>query len=295
MTEFVQHVADALSVGSTYALLALSLTLVFSVMNLINFAYGMLLVWAAYVMCVLTDAGVPFAGAVVLVIAAATLLSVATERIAFRPFMHAPAVTLLITSFGVLLVMQYAAIVVFGESPRILELPEFFKAVVDLGGVRVPALELISIGTAIVVVTVYYLLLKRTSFGAQIRATAEAPEVTRLMGIKPDNVMLLVFAVSGAIAGIVGLLWFAKTGAVTPRADLGPTLKAFIAIILGGLGNTRGAIVGGLSLGALEVAMSATLPEAALGYEPAIVFAIVIAVLVVRPTGLAGSSGAVAR
>ena len=295
MTSFIQHLVDALSVGSTYALLALSLTLVFSVMNLINFAYGMLLVSAAYVMYVCTDVGVPFALAVLIVIGATTLLSVATERIAFRAFINAPAVTLLITSFGVLLVMQYIAIVLFGENPRVLELPDFFKDVIHVGEVRVPVLELISIGTAFVVVAVYYVLLKRTAFGAQIRAAAEAPDITRLMGIKPDRVMMLVFAVSGAIAGIVGLLWFAKSGAVTPRSDLGPTLKAFIAIILGGLGNTRGAIIGGLSLGGLEVLMSATLPDAALGYEPAIVFAIVIAVLIVRPSGLAGTNRVAVR
>ena len=222
MTSFIQHLVDALSVGSTYALLALSLTLVFSVMNLINFAYGMLLVSAAYVMYVCTDVGVPFALAVLIVIGATTLLSVATERIAFRAFINAPAVTLLITSFGVLLVMQYIAIVLFGENPRVLELPDFFKDVIHVGEVRVPVLELISIGTAFVVVAVYYVLLKRTAFGAQIRAAAEAPDITRLMGIKPDRVMMLVFAVSGAIAGIVGLLWFAKSGAVTPRSDLGP-------------------------------------------------------------------------
>jgi branched-chain amino acid transport system permease protein len=295
MTSVIQQIVDALSVGSTYALLALSLTLVFSVMRLINFAYGTLLVWAAYVLHVATDTGVPFVPAVIVAIVATTCLSILTERIAFRAFMHAPPVTLLITSFGVLLVMQYIAIVLFGESPTVLDLPPVFKDVIHVGGVRVPALEVISIATACVVVAVYYLLLKRTSFGAQIRAAAEAPDITRLMGVKPQRVMLIVFAISGAIAGIVGVLWFAKTGAVTPRSDLGPTLKAFIAVILGGLGNTRGAIIGGLALGGLEGVMSATLPDAALGYEPAIVFALVIAVLIVMPGGLAGKKTEVAR
>lgn len=289
MTSVTQQAIDALSVGSTYALLALSLTLVFSVMNLINFAYGMLLVWAAYALLVLDGLGVPFALAVVVAVTFVTLLSMATERIAFRPFMNAPAVTLLITSFGVLLVLQYAAIVVFGESPRVLELPGFFKDVIRVGDLRIPAHELIAIGTGAVVLAVYYVMLRRTSFGAQIRAAAESREITRLMGVKPERVTMIVFAVSGAIAGIVGILWFAKAGAVTPRDDLDPTLKAFIAIILGGLGTTRGALLGGLSLGALEVALSATLPREALGYEPAIVFAFVIAMLIARPTGLAGA------
>lgn len=286
MTELVQHVVDALSVGSTYALLALGLTLVFSVMRLINFAYGMMLVWAGYIAIVLLDAGVPFLLMVPLCVLFTTALSMVIGRLAFRPFIGAPAITLLITSFGVLLIIQYAAIVIFGERPRILRLPSLFSDVVEIAGVRVPVLELITIGTAAIVVAVFYALLNRTPFGAQIRAAAEFPDITRLMGVKPDRVLMLVFAISGAIAGVVGLLWFAKVGAITPRSDLDPTISAFIALVLGGLGSTRGALIGGLALGALEVLMATTLPDAALGYQPAIVFAAVIAILVLRPGGL---------
>jgi branched-chain amino acid transport system permease protein len=145
------------------------------------------------------------------------------------------------------------------------------------------------------VLALFWLLLNRTMFGAQIRAAAERPDVTRLMGVKPNRVLMLVFAISGAIAGVVGLLWFAKVGAITPRSDLEPTLKAFVALVLGGLGSTRGAIVGGLALGALEVLMSVVLPAAALGYLPAIVFAIVIGVLIFRPGGISGQATVVAR
>jgi branched-chain amino acid transport system permease protein len=290
MTSLVQHVVDALSVGSTYALLALGLTLVFSVMNLINFAYGMMLVWAGYIAMVLVNAGVPFGLMVPICILFATLLSMLIGRVAFRPFIGAPPITLLITSFGVLLVIQYVAIVIFGEGPRVLQLPSFFGQDVRVGAIRVPDLELITIGTAAAVVGVFYALLQRTSFGAQLRASAEAPDVARLMGVKPDRVLMIAFAISGAIAGVVGLLWFAKVGALTPRSDLDPTIKAFIALVLGGLGSTRGALLGGLGLGALEVLMQTTLPSGALGYEPAIVFAAVIAILIVRPSGLSGTT-----
>jgi branched-chain amino acid transport system permease protein len=290
MSSFVQHVVDALSVGSTYALLALGLTLVFSVMNLINFAYGMMLVWSAYAAYVMLDHGVPFVLMVPLCIVFATLVSMVIGRIAFRPFIGAPPITLLITSFGVLLVIQYLAILFFGEQPRILRLPSVFSDVADIGSIRVPVLELITIGTAAAVVGVFYLVLNRTAFGAQLRAAAELPDVTRLMGVKPDRVLMIAFAISGAIAGVVGLLWFAKVGAITPRSDLDPTIKAFIALVLGGLGSTRGAIAGGLALGAIEVTLSATLPGDALGYQPAIVFAAVIAILILRPSGLSGTT-----
>jgi branched-chain amino acid transport system permease protein len=290
MSNFIQHVVDALSVGSTYALLALGLTLVFSVMNLINFAYGMMLVWSAYAAYVLLNHGVPFVLMVPLCILFATFVSVVIGRVAFRPFIGAPPITLLITSFGVLLVIQYLAILFFGEQPSILSLPSVFGDVVDIGSVRVPVLELITIGTSAVVVAVFYLVLNRTAFGAQLRAAAELPDVTRLMGVKPDRVLMIAFAISGAIAGVVGLLWFAKVGAITPRSDLDPTIKAFIALVLGGLGSTRGALLGGLALGALEVGLSATLPSGALGYQPAIVFAAVIAILILRPSGLSGTT-----
>ena len=290
MNELIQHVVDALSVGSTYALLALGLTLVFSVMNLINFAYGMMLVWAAYGAYVMLDNGIPFALMVPLCILFATFVSMVIGRVAFRPFIGAPPITLLITSFGVLLVIQYLAILFFGEKPTILRLPEFFGDVLEIGSIRIPVLSIITIATSAVVVGVFYLVLQRTALGAQLRAAAELPDVTRLMGVKPDRVLMTAFAISGAIAGVVGLLWFAKVGAITPRADLDPTIKAFIALVLGGLGSTRGALLGGLALGAIEVSLSATLPDAALGYQPAIVFAAVIAILILRPSGLSGTT-----
>jgi branched-chain amino acid transport system permease protein len=289
MTALLQHIIDALSVGSTYALLALGLTLAYSIMNLINFGYGILLVWGAYGLLGFTEIGMPFAVAVILSVVGVTLLTMAIGRVAFRPFINAPPITLLITSFAVLQIVQYAAIVAWGEKPRIIDYPAAFTEVIHIGALRVPLLEVITIGAAAVVVLIYFVILNRTPLGAQVRAAAELPDMTRLVGIKPATVQMTVFAISGAIAGVVGVLWFAKSGAITPRSDLEPTLKAFIAIVLGGLGNTRGAILGGFALGALEVLMSVALPENVLGYEPAIVFAIVIAILICRPTGIAGA------
>jgi branched-chain amino acid transport system permease protein len=257
-------------------------------MRLINFAFGMMLVWAGYAAIVMLDIGIPFALMVPLCVVFSILLSMAVGRVAFRPFIGAPPITLLITSFGVLLVIQYAAIVAFGEGPRILQLPAFLSEVIHVGSLRLPVLELVTIGTSAVVVAVFYAVLELTVFGAQIRASAELPAVARLMGVSPDRVLAIVFAISGAIAGVCGLLWFAKAGAITPRSDLGPTIKAFIALVLGGLGSTRGAVIGGIALGALEVTMSAVLPGSALGYQPAIVFGLVVAILVLRPGGLSG-------
>lgn len=286
----MQRVLDALSVGSTYALLALGLTLVYSVMNLINFAYGMMLVWSAFVAIILVNANIPAPLVILGCIVFSAALSVVVGRLAFQPFLTAPPVTLLITSFGVELVLQYVAILFFGENPRILQVPPVFNMVLHVGGIRLPVSELTTIGTAVVVFGLLYLILNRTNFGMQIRAAAELPDMARLMGVSPATVLTAVFAISGIIAGLVGILWFAQVGAVTPRSDIDPTFKAFIAIVLGGLGNTRGAIVGGLVLGALEVFLSAILPGNVIGYIDAIVFAAVIAILLFRPSGLVGVS-----
>jgi branched-chain amino acid transport system permease protein len=284
----IQRVLDALSVGSTYALLALGLTLVYSVMNLINFAYGMMLVWSALIAVVLVNANLPAPLVLLACLVFSALLSVGVGRLAFQPFLTAPPVTLLITSFGVELVLQYAAIVAFGENPRILQVPPVFNLVMHAGGVRLPVSELTTIGAAVIVFALLYFVLNRTRFGMQIRAAAELPDIARLMGVSPGTVLTAVFAISGIIAGLVGVLWFAQVGAVTPRSDIDPTFKAFIAIVLGGLGNTRGAIVGGLALGAIEVFLSAVLPPTAIGYIDGIVFASVIAILLFRPAGLVG-------
>jgi branched-chain amino acid transport system permease protein len=270
--------------------LALGLTLVYSVMNLINFAYGMLLVWTALLAVPLIDSGLPAIAVTPICLVFTTVLSIVMGRAAFRPFLTAPPVTLLITSFGVELVLQYGALLFFGENPRILRVPNFLNEVLFIGGIRVPAVELITIVTAVIVVLGLYALLNRTFFGMQIRAAAEQPDVARLMGISPGLVLTIVFAISGLIAGVVGLLWFAKVGAITPRSDLEPTFKAFISIVLGGLGNTRGAIVGGFTLGGLEVGLSAILPQEAIGYTDAIVFLVVIWILLLRPRGLIGPS-----
>lgn len=291
MTQLLQYILDAISVGSTYAMLALGLTLVFSVMNLINFAYGLLLVAAGYTVFALGGTALPFWLIVILAVLVSTILSMVMGRIAFKPFIGAPPITLLITSFGVLLVGQYIAILIFGEQPRILQVPSYLTSVVTFGDLRIPAIQIIAIVAGVLVVSGFYALLYRTPFGMKLRASAEIPSTARLMGIKPDRVLLYAFAVSGAIAGIAGLIWFIKVGVVTPRSDLDPTLKAFIGLVLGGLGRISGAIMGGLALGIIEVSMVVLLPDSLLAFTPSIVFAFVILILVMRPEGLSSRKG----
>jgi branched-chain amino acid transport system permease protein len=288
MTALAQHLVDGLSVGSTYALLALGLTLAFSVMNLINFAYGMILVLAGYGMAEASAHGVAALPTMFVGIATAMVVSVLTGYVAFRPFLQAPLVTLLITSFGVELALQAIAIIWFGDAPLVVTTPGALGHVWHLGGVRLPATEVASIGLGAAVVVALYVVLHHTSLGLQLRATAEERSVARLLAVRPERVVVYAFLISGLIVGVVSVLWFARLGAVTPTSDLDPTIDAFIAIVLGGLGSISGAVAGGLVLGGLYTVFNIFLPGGAQPYEDVFVFALVIAVLMFRPHGLLG-------
>jgi branched-chain amino acid transport system permease protein len=295
MTQLAQHLVDALSVGSTYALLALGLTLLFSVMGLINFAYGDLIVWCGYGLSVLESVGVSFWWSIPLIIAFATLLSLAIWFVAFRTFHDAPPITLLLTSFGVALVLEAAAILIFDPNPRAFSIPPVLDRVWVLGGVRFPLIELVTIVAGAIVVLSLVLLLQHTAFGIELLATAENRDVAQLMGVRPGRVVMIAFAISGVIAGIVALLELPRLGAVTSQAGLSPTIEAFVAIILGGLGSIRGAVLGGLILGALETFFQAWLPAHWLPYQQAFVFVLVAALVSLRPNGLAGRLTEVTR
>jgi branched-chain amino acid transport system permease protein len=295
VTAPLQHLVDALSVGSTYALLALGLTLLFSVMGLINFAYGDLIVWCGYLLSVLENHGVSFWWSIPILLAFATLLSIAIWFLAFRPFGDAPPITLLLTSFGVALALEALALLVFGPDPRAYGVPESVGHVWMVGGVRIPLIEAATIGAAFLVVVVLELVLRHTSLGLELVATAENRAITQLMGVRTGRVLLAAFAISGAIAGVVAVLELPRLGAVTSQAGLTPTISAFVAVILGGLGSVRGAIAGGLVLGALETGFAAWLPSSVLSYQEAFVFVLVIVLVTLRPGGLVGRTAEATR
>jgi branched-chain amino acid transport system permease protein len=288
LTQFLQNIVDALSVGSTYALLALGMTLLFSVMGLINFAYGDLIVMCGYVLSVLQTLAISFWAAIPILILFATFLSVAIWWLAFKPFHRAPPITLLLTSFGVSLVLESAALLIFGPTPRAFSIPNSLGHVWRLGGVRFPLIEVATIGVGALLIVALNLVLQRTNLGLELLATAEDRPVAELMGVRTNRVVVSAFALSGLLAGIVAVLELPRLGAVTYQAGLNPTIEAFVAIILGGLGSIRGAVFGGLALGALETFFNAWLPNQLLAYQEAFVFLVVMLLLSLRPGGIAG-------
>lgn len=287
--ELAQQLVNALSLGALYAMLALGLAIVFSVMKLLNFAYGELITVCAYTIYVVVSSGRSFVLGAVLGVVAATAAAVITERLAFRPLRGAPFITVLFSSFAVAVIVQNLIRQLVSPRPRGFATPGLLDRLVSVAGVQIGVLPLITIGIAVVLMIGIVALLQRTKIGLAMRAAAQDFDTARLMGISANRVIMFAFALSGLVAGIAGVLWVARTGAATPAMGFTPVLKAFIATVIGGLGDLRGAVLGGLVLGVVEVALIVALPTGTAPFVDAFALLAVVAVLYFRPRGLLGT------
>ncbi len=294
MEVLAQQLVNALALGGTYALLALGLAMVFSVLGLINFAHGDLMTITGYTLFFAIAAGVPFAVAVPLGVGAAMLAAVAMERVAFRPVRNASAATMLLTSFALSTILHIAFQNLISARPRPVPVPDWLGGSLDLGGLEIGTIHAVSIASTALLLLALSVFLRRSLLGISMRAAALDFPVTRLMGINANAVIATAFAISGLLAGVAGVLWIAQRGSVDPVMGFLPVLKAFIAVVLGGLGSLSGAVAGGLVLGFIEVALRAFLPGELLAFREAISLSLVILLLLWRPHGLLGAP-AVAR
>jgi branched-chain amino acid transport system permease protein len=295
MAYFLEQTANALSLGGIYALLALGLAVVYSILGLINFAHGALMTLTGYVLVFAAIAGLPFVVAAPLAITVVMLSAVLLERIAFRPVRGASGATMLLTSFAVAVLIQLAFQLFISTRPQIVPLPALLTSTLDFGGFAIGVNRVISVVVALVVLFALNQFLRRSILGLAMRAAADDFNVTRLMGIRANRVIATAFALSGLLAAVAAILWIAQRSSVDPMMGLVPVLKAFIAATLGGLGSLQGAVLGGLLLGAIEIYLAAYLPVSALPFQGAITLGVVILVLVVRPQGLIGASREAAK
>lgn len=286
LTEFVQQLINALSLGSTYALLALGLALVFGVMGLVNFAYGELVAITGYTMYLLVINGVSWSIAALVGILAAAVASLLMERFAFRPLRNASFLTLLFSSFALSVILQNLFRALISPRTKGFRGPSLFVQAVSVGPLTVGWLNIVTMGVALVSFIVLLLFLRRTTAGISMRAAAEDFAVARLMGIKANRVIAMAFVVSGVLAGVAGVLWVARSGNVSPAMGFTPIIKAFVATVIGGLGSLPGAVVGGFILGAVEVFMISTLPNSLQPFADPLSLMAVIAILYFKPNGL---------
>ncbi|MEL6118845.1 MAG: branched-chain amino acid ABC transporter permease [Pseudomonadota bacterium] len=286
MDIFIQQSINALSLGGIYALLALGLAVVFSIVRLINFAHGEVMTVTGYGMWFVLLLNLPVVVSIAVGIVSAIVIAVVMERVAFRQMRGADVTTLLITSFAVSQIIQVLFQNGISARPVAVVLPDWLTASVMLGPVRVGMASILSIVVVCIALLALRAILTRTVTGIAMRAASEDFAVVQLMGISANRVIATAFAVSGALAGIAAVLWVGTRGSVDPLMGAIPVLKAFIATVVGGLGSLGGAVVGGFVLGAVEVYLQAFLPEAALPYRDAISLSIIVAILVLKPDGL---------
>lgn len=282
----IQQVVNALALGGTYAMLALGLAVVFSVMKLINFAHGELMTVSGYAFVAAISLNLPFYMGVVLALVAGVAMAVILERAAFRRLRGSSPATLLITSFAVSIVLQTLFQSLISPRPQPAPMPGFFSSSIALGSLQVGSIQAISIVVTIVTLALLVALFKYTVIGISIRAASLDFRTTRLMGVRADVVISLAFAISGLLAAISGFLWVAQRGSVDPLMGFFPVLKAFIGAVLGGFGSLPGAVVGGFVLGTIETVLQATLPTRLAAFKDPLALLIVIIMLVFRPNGL---------
>lgn len=282
----LQQTLNAVALGGIYALLALGLAVVFSIMGLINFAHGELMTIAGYVLMYCGLAGIPFVLGVPLAVVAAMLSAMAMERIAFRPLRNASGATMLVTSFAVAMILQVLFQNLISVRSQAVIIPDLLSQSVRILGLVIGVNKLFAIIATLVMLVALETFMSRQKHGIAMRAAAEDFAIARLMGIRANTVISAAFALSGLLAGVAAVLWVSQRASVDPLMGFTPVLKAFIAAILGGLGSLRGAVAGGFVLGFIEVFLVAFLPSGWQEFREPIGLAFVVLILVLRPNGL---------
>ncbi|MER8482609.1 branched-chain amino acid ABC transporter permease [Mesorhizobium sp. M1322] len=281
-----QQIINAVSLGGVYALLALGLAIVFSIVGLINFAHGELMTLSGYALLAALVFGLPFPAAVLVAVSCGALAAVVMERVAFRPMRGASVTSLLLTSFAVSSLLKVVFQNGISARPQAVAMPGWMTGAFSFGDFTIGVGPSISIVVSTLALIALELFLRRSVTGTAMRAAAEDFNVVRLMGIPASRIIATAFLLSGLLAGLAAMLWVAQRASVDPLMGFTPVLKAFIAAVVGGLGSLPGAVAGGFLLGIIEVLLQATLPGVVAPYRDAIVLSGVIAVLLIRPQGL---------
>jgi branched-chain amino acid transport system permease protein len=291
MTTFFQQLVNGLSLGSIYALIALGYTMVYGVLRLINFAHGdvyMLGAYTGYYLSRKLKGDDPSLGGALVVMLGAMLVcaivGVIIERFAYRPVRRAARLTLLITAIGVSLFIENGAQLVFGPDPK------FFPSLAPradflVGGVRLTSEQLTVIAVSFILMVLLRFFIMKTRTGKAMRAVSFNLDAAKLMGISTDRIIAITFALGSALAAAAGVLIGMQIPKIDPLMGIIYGLKAFVAAVLGGIGNVPGAVLGGLLIGTSEVMVVGYLSST---YRDAIAFGILILVLLLRPQGILG-------
>ncbi len=294
MNLVAQQLIDAISLGSLYALTALAIGMIFGVMRLVNFAHGSYIIVCTFILLAPAGEGVArlFLGVLpgVLLVPAVMLTGIAvamlSEIVLFRRLRGSDPTTMLVASFAAAAGLQNALLMLYGSRPIAVELwPELTRPV-EVSGLVVPALQIVIIAVTAVSLVALTLFLRLTRFGIAMRASSENFRMARMLGVPANSIILAAFAISGGLAALTSLLMVPQTGLADLRMADNILLIAFVATVVGGLGNLTGAVLSAYLIGIVAVFLQTLLPLEIRPYRDAFVFLIVIAVLMLRPRGL---------
>ncbi|MGB7479373.1 MAG: branched-chain amino acid ABC transporter permease [Burkholderiaceae bacterium] len=302
MDTLIQQIINGMVLGSMYALIALGYTMVYGVLNLINFAHGDVLMIGAmvglvilkYVQVMAPDLPgiVKLLIAIVGAIPVCVIVNVIIERIAYRPLRNAPRLAPLITAIGVSILLQTLAMMIWGRSP--IPFPQVMPSdPIHIGGALISPTQVMLLALAALSMVGLVLLVERTRIGRAMRATAENPRIAGLMGVDSNRVIVMTFVIGAALAAVAGVMWGANYSSAQFAMGFVPGLKAFSAAVLGGIGNIYGAMLGGILLGLIESLGAGYIGDLTGGffgsnYQDIFAFIVLIIVLTLRPSGIMG-------
>ena len=285
---FAQHIVNGISLGSLYALIAIGYTMVYGILLMINFAHADIVMMACYFAFFgITVFHIPWYLAFGLVIIATALLGVVIERTAYRPLRDAPKNSVLISAIGASFLLENLANYLFSGRPlRFPDIP-LLSQTVSLGSVHIQAICLVIPVITFISLFVLLHIVNHTKTGMAMRAVSKDYEIARVMGVNIDRVISITFIIGSSLAAIGAFMWGVRYPGITPLLGVMPGLKCFIAAVIGGIGNIKGAVIGGFILGLGEVLIVAFFPQLS-GYRDAFAFIVLIIILFYKPTGLLG-------
>ncbi|HVE99501.1 MAG TPA: branched-chain amino acid ABC transporter permease [Mycobacteriales bacterium] len=295
MAQFLQQLSNGIVIGATYALIALGYTMVYGIIQLINFAHGEIFMVGAFGGLALylyalpesvADRGYMLPLVFLAAILTSVIVAIIVERFAYRPLRRAPRLAPLITAIGVSIFLQEAVRLYFPDAKSARPFPEYIsKRNVGIGGVGLPIVAIFVIVTAILLMILLQTFIKQSRTGKAMRATSQDPDTARLMGVDTDKIIVITFAIGAALAGVAGVMQGLQFGQISFSIGFTAGIKAFTAAVLGGIGNITGAVLGGFTLGIVEALATQYLSST---YKDVWAFIVLILVLVFRPSGLLG-------
>ena len=280
--DFLITLVNGLSLGGIYAMIALGYTMVYGIAKMLNFAHGDIIMVGGYAILVFLSINPILA--IIFSVIFCVLLGILVEKAAYKPLRGASPLAVLITAIGVSYFLQSLAQIVFGASPKYVIIAELGS--VSIGGISISVATIITLVASLIIMTGLTLFVKYTKTGRAMLAVSEDKDAARLMGVNVNNIIMITFAIGSALAALAGLFSLLRVPTIMPTYGALPGIKAFTAAVIGGIGSIPGAMLGGILLGVVEC-ISNSVPAVA-PYTMAIEFAILIVILLVKPTGILG-------